>query len=237
MKRFAFLWLSSALLFSCSLPAQKANTLSEKEKKQGWQLLFDGLTTKGWHKYGDGAVGKGWKVTDGAIFYDPSVNDGGDITTDREFDNFELKLEWKVSEGANSGIMFYVNEDTSKYKTPWMTGPEMQVLDNIAAEDNKRADHLAGNLYDLIGTKGNSKPKPTGEWNEARIKCIEGKLDMYLNGIHTVSTTLWDDQWKELIASSKFRSMPGFGTFKKGHIDLQDHGHEVWFRNIKIREL
>ncbi|OQY92148.1 MAG: hypothetical protein B6D37_15190 [Sphingobacteriales bacterium UTBCD1] len=237
MRKLALLLSGIGIFFSVNLPAQKANSLSKKEKKQGWQLLFDGKTMNGWHKYGDGAVGKGWKVTDGAIFFDPSVNDGGDIVTDREFKNFHLKLEWKVSTSANSGIMIYVHEDISKYKAPWMTGPEMQVLDNLNAEDNKKPDHLAGALYDLIGTADKSKPKPVGEWNEAEIKCVNGKLDMYLNGIHTVSTTLWDNNWEKLVSNSKFKSMPGFGTYKTGHIDLQDHGYRVWFRNIRIRAL
>src|SRR5574338_6929 len=236
MKKIALLVLSSGFILTNSLLAQKPNSLSKKEKKDSWELLFDGNTLNGWHKFGGGAAGKGWKVSDGAIFYDPSAKDGIDIVTDQEFDNFDLKLEWKVSKGANSGIMFYVNEDP-KYKSPWVTGPEMQVLDNIDADDNKKPNHLAGTLYDLIGNAEVSKPKPVGEWNQAEIKCVNGKLDMYLNGIQTVSTMMWDDNWKKMVAGSKFRSMPGFGIFKKGHIDLQDHGYEVWFRNIKIRKL
>lgn len=237
MKRIALLLLGTGFVFTNSLLAQKVNVLSKKEKREGWKLLFDGTTIQGWHKYGGGPVGKGWKVSGGAIHYNPSEKDGIDIVTDQEFENFDLKLEWKVSQGANSGIMFYVNEDTSKYKAPWLTGPEMQVLDNIKAEDNKKPNHLAGSLYDLIGTVADSKPAPVGEWNRAEIKCVNGKLDMYLNGVQTVSTTMWNDNWKKLVANSKFRSMPGFAAFRKGHIDLQDHGYDVWFRNIKIRKL
>lgn len=237
MKKAVLFFLSCGLIFLQSLFAQKPNTLSKEEKQNGWELLFDGATMNGWHKFGGGTVGKGWKVSNGSIFYDPSVNDGGDIVTNKEFEDFDLKLEWKVSKGANSGIMFYVNEDTTKYHAPWQTGPEMQVLDNIDAEDNKKANHLAGTLYDLLGKSEDSKPKPVGEWNQAEIKSVHGKLDLYLNGIHIVSTELWNDNWEKMIANSKFKDMPGFGTFKKGHIDLQDHGHEVWFRNIRIRKL
>lgn len=236
MRKVALL-LSCGFVFSNSLPAQKLNTLSKQEKKEGWQLLFDGVTTNGWHKYGGGHVGNGWQVSNGTIHYDPSANGGGDIITDHEFENFDLKIEWKVSKGANSGIMFYVNEDTSRYKAPWQTGPEMQVLDNKDADDNKAANHLAGTLYDLLGTAADSKPKPVGKWNQAEIKCLNGQLDMYLNNVHIVSTVLWNDNWKKMVANSKFKTMPGFGTYKRGHIDLQDHGHDVWFRNIKIREL
>lgn len=239
MKKNHFIILFAAVLFSCGFGKHAAaqDMLTKKEKKEGWQLLFDGKTTKGWHKYGGAPVGKGWKVEDGTLHLDPSVKDGIDIATDEVFGNFDLKLEWKVSKGANSGIMFYVNEDTTKYKVPYVTGPEMQVLDNIDAEDNKKENHLAGTLYDLIGTAAVSKPKPVGEWNQVEIKCVNGKLDMYLNGINTASTTLWDDHWKALVAGSKFKKMPGFGIFKEGHIDLQDHGYDVWFRNIKIRRL
>lgn len=189
--------LVSGIIISISLPAQYVNSLSKQEKKEGWLLLFDGSTMNGWHKFGGGPVGKGWKVSEGTIYFDPSVNDGNDIVTDQQFSNFDLKLEWKVSKSANSGIMFYVNEDAVKYKYPWETGPEMQVLDNIDAEDNKNPNHLAGALYDLIGTKLTSKPKAVGAWNQAEIKCVNGRLDMFLNGIRTASTTLWNENWKK----------------------------------------
>jgi hypothetical protein len=213
-----------------------------KEINQEWQSLFDGKTTAGWHKYGGGAVGSAWKIADGALFLDTSkkrdwqTDNGGDIVTQEEFENFELKLEWKIARGGNSGIIFYVHED-DKYKYCWETGPEMQVLDNIDAGDNKNQTHLAGSLYDLIGTAEKSKPKPVGEWNQAEIKCVNGKLDLYLNGINTASTTLWDDNWKKMVAGSKFKTMPGFGVYKKGKIALQDHGNMVWYRNIFIRKL
>jgi hypothetical protein len=200
--------------------------------------LFDGKTTKGWHKYGGSPIGAAWKVEDGCLYLDTTVkNGGGDITTKDEFDNFDLMVEWKVSPKANSGIIFYVHEDTTKYSWCWETGPEMQVLDNIEANDNKKENHLAGTLYDLLGKAEKSKPKPVGEWNQAEIKCVNGKLDLYLNDINIVSTVLWDDYWKAMIAGSKFKTMKDFGTYKKGHIALQDHGYAVWFRNIKIKKL
>ena len=130
-----------------------------------------------------------------------------------------------------------MHEDTTKYGWCWETGPEMQVLDNIAANDNKKENHLAGTLYDLLGKAEKSKPNPVGEWNQAEIRCVNGKLDLYLNNINIVSTVLWDDYWKAMVAGSKFRTMKDFGTYKKGHIALQDHGYAVWFRNIKIKKL
>jgi hypothetical protein len=162
--------------------------------------------------------------------------DGGDIVTDEEFENFDLKLEWKIAKNGNSGIMFCVHEDTTKYKAPYETGPEMQVLDNDGHADGKIKKHRAGDLYDLISCSKETV-KPVGEWNQVEIKLLNGKLDFYLNAENVVSTTMWDDSWNKLVAGSKFKTMPGFGTFKKGHIDLQDHDCMVWYRNIVIKKL
>ena len=199
-----------------------------------WQLLFDGKTTKGWHKYGGELAGASWKAEDGILFFDPLMKNGGDIATDREFENFHLKLEWKISEKGNSGIIFLIHE-SAQYKYPWETGLEMQILDNDGHADGKVHKHRAGDLYDLIACTKETV-KPVGEWNEAEVKCINGKLELILNGVSVVSTTLWDDVWKKLVAGSKFKSMPGFGTYKKGRIALQDHGDMVAYRNILIRE-
>jgi hypothetical protein len=218
------------------------NTLSDQEKSSGWQLLFDGKSAAGWHKYGNLPVGASWQVTEGVLKLDTlkkegfQTHGGGDIVTDEEYENFDLKMEWKIAKDGNSGIMFYIAEDSTKYKWPWMTGPEMQVLDNAGHPDAKIIKHRAGDLYDLISCSKETV-KPYGEWNAVEIKALNGKLDLYLNGTNVVSTTLWDDHWKQLIAGSKFNTMPGFGTFKKGRIGLQDHGNEVCFRNIKIRKL
>lgn len=218
------------------------NSLTEEQKTEGWQLLFDGQTTKGWHKYGGAPVGSAWKVADGTLYLDTTVKenwqikDGGDIVSDEEFENFHLKLEWKIAKDGNSGIIFYVHEDTSKYKWAWETGPEMQVLDNNGHPDAKITKHRAGDLYDLI-TSSPETVKPAGEWNLAEIKSLNGKLDFYLNGENVVSTTLWDDAWKKMVAGSKFVKMPDFGTYKKGRIALQDHGNTVWYRNVMIKRL
>ena len=218
------------------------NTLSSQEKEQGWRLLFDGKSTQGWHSYGYGSVGKAWNIVDGSLHLDVAnkkdwpANESKDILTNDEYDNFHLKADWKLAKKGNSGIIFYVHEDKKKYPNTYETGPEMQVLDNAGHSDAKIPKHRAGDLYDLISSS--SEPvKPAEEWNHAEIMCKNGKLDFYLNGVHIVSTQLWNDNWKKLIANSKFKSMPDFGTFKKGKIALQEHGEEVWFKNIKIRKL
>jgi len=215
------------------------NMLTDDEQKDGWQLLFDGKSSKGWHNYGGGTIGYAWVITDSALYFDGSLKRdtlGQDIITDEEFENFHLKLDWKVDTNGNSGIMFYVNEDTNKYDRPYHTGPEMQVLDNNGHPDAKILKHRAGDLYDLISCTKETV-KPALQWNQAEIKCVNGKLDLWLNGENVVSTQLWDDNWKKMVAASKFKQWPDFGTFKKGKICLQDHGNKVWFRNLKIKKL
>jgi len=199
-------------------------------------LLFDGKTLAGWHTYGKDAPGSAWSIDSSAIHLKPVEGGGGDLVTNEEYGDFDLKLEWKIAKNGNSGIILYAQEDTSKYKETWNTGMEMQVLDNAGHPDAKIIKHRAGDLYDLI-TSSPETVKSAGEWNQVEVKSKNGKLDFYLNGTHTLSTTMWDDNWKKLIAGSKFKDMPGFGTFKKGHLALQNHGDEVWFRNVTIEKL
>ena len=215
--------------FGCSVTAQK---------NKGFTPIFDGKTTNGWHTYGKDFAGKGWKAEDGVLHFDPQARskDNGDLVTDKEYGNFHLKIEWKVSPKANSGIIFYVNEDLKKYNKTYLTGPEMQVLDNDGHKDGAILKHRAGDLYDMIKSTG-EPVKPVGEWNLAEIISNKGNLTLKLNGVTVVKTTLWDDNWKNLIAGSKFAAWEGFGTYKTGKIALQDHGDEVWFRNIMIKEL
>ncbi|MBL7751306.1 MAG: DUF1080 domain-containing protein [Chitinophagaceae bacterium] len=224
--------------------ASADNTLSEQEKADGWQLLFDGSTKTGWHVYNAVSDGSAWVIDSGTLHLDPKemiewqTKGGGDIVTDAEYENFHLKLDWKIDTAGNSGVMFYIHEspDTSLHKYAWYTGPEMQVLDNVRHGDANNGKHRAGDLYDLISSSPETV-KPAGEWNQVEIIANKGSLELFLNGTKVVQTTLWDDNWKKLVAGSKFINMPEFGTYKKGRIGLQDHGNKVWFRNVKVRSL
>lgn len=246
MKLYVFsLSIALCILYSCASTSQQSavnqqpNTLSMKEKKEGWMLLFDGQTTNGWHTYNKTSVAPTWKVIDGALVFDPkarSQGGGGDIVTDDEFEDYEFTTEWRISEGGNSGIIFNIKED-KKFANTYNTGIEMQVLDNIKASDNKKPNHLAGLLYDLTGTAELSKPKPVGEWNLVKIIQKKGHLTFYFNGIKTLDIQQGSDEWKNLVANSKFKGWADFATTPKGKIAFQDHAHEVAFRNVKIRKL
>lgn len=219
------------------------NTLSTAEKAAGWQLLFDGNSTKNWHRFGKKPVGSSWLIDDDALMLDVTIDgdgnqrapDGGDLVSDKEYENFELMLDWRISACGNSGIMFNVVE-SADYDWPWLTGPEMQVLDNTCHPDAVIKKHRAGDLYDLIEATPITV-KPAGEWNRVKIRSMNGELTFWLNGHQVVQTTMHNGAWKAMVAGSKFASMPDFGTMTKGHIVLQDHNDRVWFRNIKVRPL
>jgi len=169
-------------------------------------------------------------------FNPDTKGEDGDLVSNDSFENFDLKVDWKIAKGGNSGILFYVQDDKPKYEDTYKTGPEMQVLDDERNEDNKTPSHHAGSLYDMIqATPG--AVKPAEEWNAAEVVSNNGKLDFYLNGEHVVNTTIFDDNWKKMIAGSKFKQWPAFGTFKDGHIALQDHGFNVWYKNVMIKKL
>ncbi|MCW5924955.1 MAG: DUF1080 domain-containing protein [Saprospiraceae bacterium] len=226
------------------------NTLTDKEKAAGWQLLFNGKDLEGWHNYGKTSIGKSWVVHDNAIHLDAKPNpdggwqaaDGGDILTASEYENFELTLDWKIAPCGNSGIIYHVIEDPAKYDYVWKTGPEMQVLDNSCHPDARIHKHRAGDLYDLIACKYETV-KPAGEWNHARLVSKNGKVEHWLNHRKVVEIQMFKNgkptkEWLALIEGSKFPALSSdFGLSSKGKISLQDHGDPVWFKNIKIRKL
>jgi Domain of Unknown Function (DUF1080) len=222
---------------AATTPAPPAdNTLTAAEQSEGWQLLFDGTSKTNWHSFNNKTDGSGWKIADGSLTVDSTNKTGrGDLVTNEEYENFDLKLDWKIDTAGNSGILFYVQED-KKYEHTFHTGPEMQVLDNARHSDAKIIKHHAGDLYDLISGSPETV-KPAGEWNHIEIKSKDSTLEFYLNDSKIVTTKMWDADWKKMIAGSKFKQWKDFGIFKKGHIALQDHGDPVWYKNIKIRKL
>ena len=225
---------------SCVEKEVPLNTLSKKEIKEGWQLLFDGKTTNGWRGYNKEAFPEfGWAVEDGILACVPSgrgeAGSGGDIITKKKYSNFELKLEWKIAKAGNSGIMYLVTELPGE--PAWHSGPEMQILDGANFPIELKPAQLSGSAYDLIPANPQTV-KPYGEWNQIKIVVDHGKVEHWQNGKMVATYTLWTPEWKAMVEKSKFKEYPEFlNMSKEGYICLQDHGGGVWFRNIKIKEL
>ncbi|HEX4229792.1 MAG TPA: DUF1080 domain-containing protein [Bryobacteraceae bacterium] len=232
-------------VFSALANAQQENTLTPREKADGWHSLFDGKNLNGWHSYGEQSPGKDWSVQDGAIMLKKSNSDPekdyADLVTKGEFANFDLKLQWKAKPCIDSGVMFYVQE-SPKYKQTYDTGLEMQIADlSCTVPDSREILRRSGDLYGLISTKVNTV-KDAGEWNQFEIVADHGNVQLIQNG-QAISTRLGDDAWRQLVAHSKFAKWPDFGTFRNGHISLQgtekkgDSEIKIYFRNIKIKSL
>ena len=214
-----------------------------KEMDQNdWIVLFDGTSFDGWKGYMTDGMAANWKIEDGAmVFYPPAEKPEGEsynIVSKQEFTNFVLSLEWKVSEGGNSGIFWGIKED-AKYGQPYETGPEIQVLDDERHPDAKNGTtHQAGALYDMMAPSENVV-KPAGEWNTCvlTVNYAEHKGSVSLNGTEIVTFPLDNAEWDEMVSKSKFATWEGFGKFHTGRIGLQDHGDVVAFRNLKIKVL
>ncbi len=218
------------------------NTLTAQEVEDGWELLFDGESTDGWRSYnGDAFPMGGWVVEDGTLRVigtgmGEAGGEGGDIIYDEMYQNFHLKLEWKVSEGGNSGI-FYLAQEIED--TPiWQSSPEMQILDNERHPDamlGVDGNRMAGSLYDLIPAVPQNF-RGAGEWNQAEVLVYRGTVVHFQNGAPVVEYHLGTPAWEEMIANSKFQPYADiFGKNEPGYFGLQDHGDDVWFRNIKIQ--
>lgn len=221
------------LLLACIGRAEdepNPNSLTEEEQKQGFRLLFDGKSTEGWRGYRKQAMPKSFAVVDGTL---ARVAGGGDIVTVDQFGDFELKLQWKVAPGSNSGIMYHVSEDET---APYFTGPEYQILDNAKHADGRNPLTSAASVYALYAP-AKDVTRPVGEWNDTRIVCKGGKVEHWLNGEKVAEFDKNSDEWKEKVAASKFKSWKKFGSTTRGHLCLQDHGDPVWYRAIKIRSL
>ena len=232
MKLFSIL---IAACVSTQAFAEDLNTLTESEQRSGWELLFDGESTQGWRNYKKNDVSDGWQVIDGALV---RSGRGGDLITEDQYDSFELALDYKISKGGNSGVMFHVVEGNGP---PWRTGPEIQVQDNVDGHDPQKA----GWLYQLYKP---SVPKwaqdksevdstrPAGEWNHLYIRIHKDDCEVCMNGVRYYRFKLGSGDWDKKVAASKFAKFDGFGKAGKGHICLQDHNDEVAYRNIKIRK-
>lgn len=232
--------LITGILLSNISFSQTPNTLTAKEKSEGWILLFNGKDLNGWHSYLEKAPGKAWQVHNGTIMLNKNnksvSGDYADLVTDDEYGDFDLKMEWKMEPCANSGLMFYVHE-SPEYKNTYESGPEMQIADLACNDDGRILKCRAGDLYDLVPADTewvNQAP----EWNLYEIISKNGLLEFFQNGHKILQTDLWNDHWRDMIRNSKFVEWPGFGTYKKGHISFQGtENGKLWYRNIKIRKL
>ncbi len=228
-----------SILFA-NAQAQPLNTLSEQEKKEGWHLLFNGKDLKGWHSFQEDSVGKCWQVKDDLIILNKNKKskpaDCKDLTTDDEYDNFDLKVEWNLEAGGNSGLFFYVSEAPQFHET-YESGPEMQITDLYVDGDSRINKCRAGDIYDLIAAD-TEWVTTGGHWNSYEIISQNGHIQLFQNSHKIIDTWFWTDEWMKLIAASKFAQWPGFGTFKKGHISFQgtEYG-KLMLRNIRIKKL
>ena len=247
------LFLAFASVHSCKPAAQKVdstkvqavvalNTLTDKEKAEGWVLLFDGKTTTGWRGYNKPAFpDSGWVVENNTLHCVGSGNGeaggkGGDLIFDKKFKDFDLSLEWKISPGGNSGILYMAIEIPNE--PIWKSALEDQILDDSLHLDAKlgvNGNRKAGSLYDLIPSK--TPEKPAGQWNKAEIMVYQGTVATKLNDGPGVEFHLGTPDWDKMIKESKFKDFKEFGKIREGFIGLQDHGSDVWFRNIKIKEM
>jgi hypothetical protein len=218
----------------CAPKDSEINTLTKKEMKQGWELLFDGKSLENWKTFNGGAV-TGWKIVDGVLHNSGVGSDhGGDIITKKEYRNFELYLDWKIAPESNSGIFFQVQEGITN--AIYETGPEYQLIDDKGWPTQLKDSQYSGANYDMHAPEG-AEVVPLDEWNKTRLIVKGPHVEHWLNGKKVVEYELWSDGWYKRKADSKWRDMPHYGTAKKGHIGLQDHGGLTMFRNIKIREL
>lgn len=226
------------------------NTLSRAERAAGWQLLWDGKSTKGWRSAKSEKFPKnGWKIESGVLTVLASGGGesaaGGDIITNQRYSEFELSLDFRVTEGANSGIKYFCQPNLDPITgtgaisaTGSAIGLEFQILDDERHPDAKLGrdgNRTVASLYDLIPASRFKRPVPIGEWNNARVLVKGNRVEHWLNGRKVLEFQRGSSAFRELVAQSKYKTIPGFGEWPDGHILLQDHGNEVSFKNIKIR--
>lgn len=247
MKRIVLI-ICLCSLFACNQTEKKSkekvetqNTVSSKEttNKEGWTILFDGSSLDNWRGYLSEDIYPEWTIQDDVMVFTPGEVGGKNIITKEKYTNFILSLEWKISEAGNSGIFWGVHED-EKFPEAYMTGPEIQVLDNEKHPDSFVGNgiHKAGSLYDLIGYPAEDI-HPAGEWNLCVLEVNQtaNMARVTMNEKTTISFPLHGVEWDKMVDNSKFKDWEGFGKYSTGHIGLQDHSDQVSYRNIKIKKL
>lgn len=222
-----------------SSAAEVPNQLSKQESGQHWRLLFDGKSLNGWSGFQQSTLPRAWHVEEGALALPPFTGrepppaERGYIRTTDAFENFELRLQWAVAPGGNSGIFFFVREGVES--RIWQVAPEMQILDDARHEDGIETSHRAGGLYDLYPPKCNAL-RPAGQYNDVRLVVNHGHIEHWLNGYRVAEYQLDSPDWRARVAKSKFADMQEFGKAHEGYLALQDHGDAVRFRNIRVRQ-
>lgn len=249
MKKIIYITTLAIIALSCKGKEEEAVknveieetvvTPPTRQKIQDAAVLFDGSNLDAWKGYGTDTMHEEWSIEEGAMVFTPSDKGGKNIITKKTYKNFILDLEWKISEGGNSGIFWGVHE-SPEYKEAYETGPEIQVLDDERHPDAKVANgtHKAGSLYDMI-KPADGLIKPAGEWNRVKLMINHdtnvGKLS--LNGKDAFDFPVNGEKWDLMVSKTKFAEWSGFGKYQEGHIGLQDHGDKVSYRNITIREI
>jgi len=251
MKKLITLMLVAAVILACesrktgeedqsknniaeSAPA-KPNQLTVEQQAEGWKLLFNGENMDGWRTY-KGKENDSWEVVDGALHCKPEeeAQKRADLLTEDQYANFELAFDWKVAPGDNSGVIYRATEE---FDQPYLSGPEYQVIDDKGYPDTLSVTQTSGSNYDMHAAPDDKTINPPGEWNTGRIVVNDNHVEHWLNGAKVVEYELNSEEWKKLKDGSKWKEAKGYGVAPRGHIDLQDHGGEVWYRNIMIKTL
>ena len=244
MKKLIILCMAVVSVMPLWAKKQVDNQLSEQEKREGWQLLWDGKSTQGWRGARlTGFPEKGWKIEDGMLKVMPSdggeSTNGGDIVTEKVYTDFILKVDFKITEGANSGIKYFVRPDLYTVVDASAIGCEFQILDDELHPDAKlgvKGNRTLASLYDLIPADKASAPLDKYGWNTAWVKVRGNHVEHWLNGVKVVEYERNNQMFNALVAYSKYRDWENFGNHAKGHILLQEHGDHVSYRNVMIKE-
>jgi len=252
MKKLAILVLAAVIFGACDSKKNGAedqgegnaaataetvsdNQLTEAEKAEGWKLLFNGQNMDGWKTY-KSKENDSWEVVDGMLHCKPDslAKKRADILTVDQYTNFDLTFDWKVAPGDNSGVIYRATEE---FDEPYLSGPEYQVIDDKGYTSKLTETQTSGSNYDMHAAPNNKSINPPGQWNTGRIVANGNHVEHWLNGTKAVEYEINSDDWKKRKAGSKWNDAKGYGIAPQGHIDLQDHGGEVWYKNIKIKTL